>query len=309
MKIFITIVFISIAITGCGLTAVQKQQVSQFATSTESISKLTQDQYISMYEKVVDMERRRLIMRKEVPPASFDLDGGLTSSGIATQISALKALQAYGNVLKNLAVANQSDEISKSATNFLTQFETAMQLDDSQYTLESDKKESIIGIVNIANTWFVENKKKKSIKKIVDAYSSEVSDLASLIRNDITLTGYSLCLEAKDRHDSNVRTGVIDIYCTSADGLKEASKDVLSNKNYSFSEREFAYNSYVISEKVILEVRELSSKGSKLVDNLIKANEKLTKVIESDDYTTDDITDYAKSVQEVVTLTKVLTGK
>jgi len=309
MKKLISIVLLSTAITGCGLTALQKQQVSQFATATEIISQSTQEQFVSMRDKVVDMEKRRLIMRKEVPPSSFDLDGGLSSSGIAIQISTLKALQAYGDVLNKLVLSEQSEEISKAATEFLTQYETAKQLNDSAYSLDQAKKDSIIGIINIANTWFIEDKKKESIKKIVKAYSPEISTLANLIKNDITLTGYSLCIKENDRKENSIKTGVIDIYCTSADGLKEISKDALKNKKYSFSEREFAYNSYVLSEKAILEVNELSKKGSELVSKLIDANEKLTKVVESDDYTTEDIKGYAKQVEELLTLTKVLTGK
>ncbi len=305
----VSILILSAAVSGCALTALQKQQVSQFATATESISQSTQEQFISMRDKVVEMEKARLIMRKEVPPKSFDLDGGLSSSGIATQISTLKALQSYGDVLNKLVLNDQSEAISKAATDFLTQYETAKQLNEPTYSLDQSKKDSIIGIINTANAWFIESEKKKSVKKIVKAYTSEINTLANLIRNDITLTGDSLCIEKVKRKINEIKTGVIDIYCTSADGLKEISKDVLRNKKYSFSEREFAYNSYVLSEKAIQEVRALSKKGNKLVDKLISANKQLTKVIESDSYATDDIKNYAQQVEDLLTLTKVLVGK
>jgi len=305
----VSILILSATVTGCGLTALQKQQVSQFATATESISQSTQEQFISMRDKVVEMEKARLIMRKKVPPKSFDLDGGLSSSGIATQISTLKALQSYGDVLNKLVLNDQSEAISKAATDFLTQYETAKQLNEPTYSLDQSKKDSIIGIINTANSWFIESEKKKSVKKIVKAYTSEINTLANLIRNDITLTGDSLCIEKEKRKRNEIKTGVIDIYCTSADGLKEISKDILRNKKYSFSEREFAYNSYVLSEKAIQEVRALSEKGNKLVDKLISANKQLTKVIESDSYASDDIKNYAKQVEDLLTLTKVLVGK
>lgn len=302
-------VLLCMSITGCGLTALQKQQVSQFATATESISKSTQDQFLSTRDKVIDLEKRRLIMRKQVPPKDFDLDGGLSSSGIATQISTLKALQSYGDILNKLVVNDQSEALSKAATDFLTQYETAKKAENPDYSLDQTKKDSIIGILGIANSWFVENKKKESVKKIVKAYSEDINNLANLIRNDITLTGYSLCIEEDKRKDSAIKTGVIDIYCTSADGLREISKDVLRNQNFSFSEREYAYESFVLSESAIKEVREISAKGEKLVAKLIAANNQLTKVIESDKYQTKEIKEYANQVEELLTLTKVLVGK
>lgn len=308
LRIIYTLI-LSTTLTGCGLTALQKQQVSQFATATESISQSTQKQFTSMRDKVVEMEKARLIMRKEVPPKSFDLDGGLSSSGVATQISTLKALQSYGDVLNKLVSNDQSEAISKAATDFLTQYETAKLLNEPAYSLDQSKKDSIIGIINIANSWFIENEKKKSVKRIVKTYSSEINSLADLIRNDITLTGSSLCIEKGKRKKDNIKTGIIDIYCTSADALKEISKDALRNKKYSFSEREFAYNSYILSEKAIQEVRQLSRKGNDLVDNLINANRQLTKVIESDSYTKDYIKNYANQVEELLTLTNVLIGK
>lgn len=305
----ISTLIISTLVTGCGLTALQKQQVSQFATATESISQSTQEQFISMRDKVVEMEKRRLIMRKKVPPKNFDIDGGLSSSGIATQISTLKALQSYGDVLNKLVLNDQSEVISKAATDFLTQYETAKKLGNISYKIDETKKESIIGVINIANSWLIESKKKESVKKIVEAYFLEINLLADLIKNDITLTGDSLCIKKNERKRNNVKTGVIDIYCTSADALKEISIDTLRNKNHSFSEREYAYNSYILSEKVIQEVRMLSKKSGNLIDMLINANKQLKKVVESDSYTADDIKKYANQVENLLTLTKVLIGK
>jgi hypothetical protein len=300
---------ISVAVSSCGLTPVQKQQVGQFATATESVSTTTQEQFISMRDKVIEMEKRRLIMRKEVPPKDFDLDGGLSSSGIATQIATLKALQSYGDILNKLVLNDQSDAISKAATDFMTQYETARQLNDASYSLEEEKKSAITGILNTANSWFIEHKKKSSLKSIVKTYSTSIESLAALLKNDLVLTGYSLCLIESDKKENQIKTGVIDIYCTSSDGLREISKDVLKNKKYSFSEREFAYNSFVMSEKAVQEVRGLSKNGEKLVNKLIKANNQLSKVIETEEYTAEDIREYANQVEELITLTKILTGK
>ncbi|WP_143068446.1 hypothetical protein [Azotobacter beijerinckii] len=106
---------IALFLTGCGLTPIQKQQVAQFATATESVAKTTQDQFKTTRDKVIELERRRLIMRNEAPPKDFDLDGGLSESGIATQIATLKALQSYGDILNKLATNDQGEAIAKAA--------------------------------------------------------------------------------------------------------------------------------------------------------------------------------------------------
>ena len=309
LKKMVVIMAVATLFSGCGLTPIQKQQVTQFATATESVATSTQENFKSTRDKVIELERRRLIMRNIEPPSSFDIDGGLSAKGIATQIATLKALQSYGDILNKLALNDQAEAISKAATEFLTQYEVARKLNDELFVLDEDKKNAALGIFNIAGAWFVENEKKKHLINIVKSYSAEISNLADLLKNDLSLVGNSLCIDKSKWKDTDIKTGVIDIYCTSADGLKELSTDVLKNRNYSFEERKFAYESYVMSQAAIHEIVMLSAEGAKTVSKLQKANDKLLKVIESDNYTADDIKAFAQQVQELHTLTKVLVGK
>ena len=248
-------------------------------------------------------------MRNEVPPKSFDLDGGLSETGIATQIATLKALQSYGDILNKLATNDQGEAIAKAATNFMTQFEVAKQTQDAAYKIDESKKNAVLGAIGIVSTWFVEKEKKKHIKSIVEAYSKDVGNLAGLLKNDLTLVEDSLCIEESKRKPKNSNTGVIDIYCTSADALSELAADVLKEKNHSFGEREFAYNSYVLAQQAKVEIGTLSGQGDKLVSKLSKANDQILKVVEEDNYTADDIKAFAKQVEELQTHIKVLTGK
>jgi hypothetical protein len=303
--ITLSVIFIS----GCGLTLAQKQQIAQFATATESVSISTQDRLKSTRDKVIDLERRRLIMRNEAPPKKLDIDGGLSATGIATQVATLKALQSYGDVLNKLALNEQSEAISKAATELATQYEAAMKIHDTSYTLDKDKKDAVLGIVNIAGLWFIESEKKKHMKNIVIAYSPEVAKLSKLLINDLTLVEDSLCYDEKKRMERVTKIGVIDIYCTSADALKEKAFDVLTGKGFSFAEREFAYDSYVLAQQAIDEIVIMSDQGGKVVSKLSEANDKLSEIIKSDDYKTEDIKAYAQQVNELQTLTKILIGK
>jgi len=303
------LLIVALSLSGCGLTQIQKQQVAQFATATESVATTTQEQFKNTRDKVIELERRRLIMRNEAPPQSFDLDGGLSEKGIATQIATLKALQSYGDILNKLATNDQSEAIAKAATNFMTQFEAAKQTQDDTYKLDESKKTVVLGAIGIVSTWFVENEKKKHIKPIVEAYSDDVGNLAGLLLNDLTLEESSLCIEESKRKPRISKTGVMDIYCTSADAVSELASDVLLEKKHSYQEREFAYNSYVLAQQAKVEISTLSSQGDKLISILKKANNQLLKVIEDDSYIADDIKAFAKQVEELQTHIKIFTGK
>ncbi len=307
-KTILLLILVSI-LSGCGLTPIQKQQVAQFAAATESVATTTQDQFKSTRDKVIELERRRLIMRKETPPKSLDLDGGLSEAGIASQVGTLKALQAYGDILNKLAANSQGEAIANAATDFMTQFESAKKTQDSTYKLDDSKKNAVLGAVGIVGSWFVESEKKKHIKTIVEAYSKDVGDLSKLLKNDLTLVEDSLCIEESKRKKRVSKTGVIDIYCTSSDAVSELAADVLKDRNYSFVEREFAYNSYVLAQQAKEEISTLSSQGEKVVSKLSTANDQLLKVIEADNYTTDDIKSFAQQVNELQTHIKILTGK
>ncbi|MNM95444.1 hypothetical protein D3C76_733870 [compost metagenome] len=299
----------ALSLSACGLTPTQKQQIAQFSIATESVATITQDQFKNTRDKVIELERRRLIMRNETPPQSFDIDGGLSETGIATQIATLKALQSYGDILNKLATNDQSEAIAKAATNFLTQFESAKQTQNAAYKIDDEQRNAVLGVIDIASSWYVEGEKKKHIKSIVEAYSKDVGNLADILKNDLTLVEDSLCIPEEKRKPAVSKAGVMDIYCTSADAVSELAGDVLKEENHSYQEREFAYNSYVLAKQAKAEISTLSSQGGGLTSKLSKANDHLLKVIESDDYTADDIKAFAKQVEELQTHIKVLSGE
>ncbi|MCL1038172.1 hypothetical protein L2750_13550 [Shewanella submarina] len=296
-------------LSGCGLTPLQKQQVAQFATATESVATTTQDRFKAARDKVMELERRRLIMRNEEPPKSFDIDGGLSAEGIASQIATLKALQSYGDVLNKLASNDQGEAITKAATDFLTQFEAAKQVQDAMYKLDDNKKTAVLGVVGIVGTWFVESEKKKKIRPIIEAYSEDIGKLAALLKNDLTLVEDSLCIEESKRKSRISATGVMDIYCTSADAVGELASDLLKEPNHSYNEREFAYDSYILAQTAKVEISILSAQGDKLVEKLTKANDQLLGVIKEDKFTADEIKAFAKQVEELNNHIAVLAGK
>lgn len=309
MKIYRAVpVILFLMIYGCGLTPLQKQQVTQFAAATESVAKTTQDRFKTARDKVIELERRRLIMRNEEPPTWFDIDGGLSAEGIATQMATLKALQSYGDVLNKLASNDQGNAITKAATTFLIQFEAAKQNQDAAYELDDNKKASISGVVGLVGNWFVEIEKKKKIRSIVEAYSEDIGRLAALLRNDLTLVENSLCIEASHRRSKVSSAGVMDIYCTSADAVRELAADVLKEPNHFYDERAFAYDSYILAQTSKTEITMLSAQGGELIEKLMKANDQLLSVIKEDKFTADEIRAFSRQVEELDNHMKVIAG-
>ncbi len=306
LKKIATIITVAILMSSCGLTPIQKQQVAQFATATELVSISTQENFKSMRDKVIEMQKRRSIIRNVVPTKTF-LEDGIKTQNIAIRIEALKALQSYGNILNKLALNNQTEEISKAATEFLSQYESTIKLGGGgSFILSEVQKNVILEIINIASFWFVEEEKKKHIKNIVMSFASETLKLAKLLENDLILASGSLCNNPEMNIETSEANGMIDIYCAVAYGLEKASL-VAIKQCHSFEERKFAYESYVVSLQAKKSILILSAEGSRIIAKFKKANAQLLKVIKYDNYTADDIKSFARQVQELLTLTKLIT--
>lgn len=305
-KTFASALFLCSSLSGCGLTSLQKQEVTQFATATESISDISITQFKSTRDKIIELERRRLILRAGSPPKTPLLDAGLTAEGVAKQISALNALKAYGKVLEELASNDQGEAISASASNLATQFEAAKKAQDSNYSLDEKKKAAVVNSFQVAGSWFTEAKKKEYLKKIIDAYHDEVVVFATAMRNDLVLDENSLCIPENNRKPPTNNSGIIDIYCTSALALDQVASSVLLDTGHTKSDREFSYNSYFLAQQALAEITPISKQGEEVIKKLLTANSKLENIIENDKYTQNDVKAYYQQVNEIRTIINVM---
>ena len=307
IKIF-SILSLLVLLTGCGLSPHQKQHVSQFAYATERVSRSTQHQFKMTRTNILEIEKRRLIMRNVAPPTTLDLDGGLSATGLATQLETLQALGAYGEILYALSSHAEVEQITKATADFVSHYENVNKRYDFSEALSEDKKDALLKLVGIGSSWFTEGKKKVSLTAIIHSYTPEIKKLAALLKNDLILKENSLCLANENRKTTTtIKTGVIDHYCTSAKSLKQLASSHLRRKGLTFAQRQFAYESYVMALSAIEEVRLMSIIGAQTIESLIKANDSLVKVIEQDEFKTQDIKAYAEQVNELTTLANVLT--
>ncbi|MDP1573273.1 MAG: hypothetical protein Q8M09_20015, partial [Pseudomonadota bacterium] len=97
-------------------------------------------------------------------------------------------------------------------------------------------------------------------------------------------------------------------YEATARRLKNASMRLVNEgPKYSVLERDRAVQTLVLSEGAIIHAHEISKKGKATIASLKKANAELSKIIKDDTYSTGDIKEYAKQLQELVNMYQVLT--
>ena len=103
-------------------------------------------------------------------------------------------------------------------------------------------------------------------------------------------------------------SGYLKAYDTTAKKLKNAViKLVNAGNKYTVLERYRAVHAFAMAEIAINTSTELGKKAKKTIASLKKANAELVQVIEEEKYSTDDIKEYAKQIQEFVNIYQVLT--
>ena len=338
MKEMIIGVLLVVLLTGCGMTAKQKQQITKFGEATEKISKLAERHFIDVRHDVINLQTEISILSDKNSAKKIDIDAALDLNDIAIRVAAVRALGRYGELLNALANADQTESIKNAATRAVAEFESAFNKDYSEA-----EKNAITDAVSILGQWIVEDKKKEAIIQIVSLHTVTIDKLASLLYRDLTVQKNSNChpkerdkLAGKLTSDREYppqlptegkATGVLDIYCDSAKDLKRIAIWYINECPQNPDERpqlpkpsgnlcptrrlelrDYALQAWSHADQVQVSVWQLAQKGKNVRDQLITANQDLVNILESEDYSTDDIKNYAKNIKELVDLTAIITG-
>jgi len=324
---------LGLLLAGCGMTRGQKAQISEFATSTSTAVDASVEQMISIRAQVIEIHKERIIMGDLQVTDKADLDKTLEADKVAKQVAAMRLLQDYANSLNALATNDQSEAISKSVTHLATSAAAATNAyknEANMITVSDEQKKAAAGIAATIGGWYIEKQKKEAIKTIVDKYSPLVAKLAEVIEQDLSLIGNSPCwpefrggaaLGTKPINDKK-KSGTLDIFCTQADSLREHSLELLRcpviyqkghNSAYcatvTTAIRERALNDYLKMNHDMDDVASFSKKAAELIQKMHVANSQLSKVLEDDKFTADDIKAHATAIKELVTMIEVLAAK
>lgn len=287
-RTFYLLLFVFV-LSGCGMTAVQKQQVAQFGSATEAMGSFAETELVQMREEVIQMNTEEWILNSKKTDLNIELDKPLRLEPTLKRVAAAKALKSYGSLLNKLATADQTASMKKAANDLVVNFSSAL---DQELT--DPQKDAATGlIVSLGNMW-IEKMKKDAVKQIVDTYKNDVDKVADLLLQDFSAD----------------EDGYIKGYIAVAGDLKNTANESLTQGLHtSFVERERAFQSYVTAKKATQKAQEIDKKAKTVIANLKKANAKLAEVMNKDNYTSEDIKAYAKSIQELVNLVQILTNK
>jgi len=278
-----------VLLSGCGMTAVQKQQVAQFGRATEAMGTVAETELVQIRQEIIQMNTENLILDSKQNDTKIELDKPVSPESALKRVAAAKALKAYGSLLNQLAIADRTEGIKKAAGDLVDNFDSAL-----DQGLTAEQKEAASGLlVSLSNMW-IEKMKKDSVKQIVTKYKNAVDKVADLLSPDFLAQG----------------NGYLGGYTLVAGRLRNTAIGVLTQGQHpGFAERERALQAYVTAEKAIQKANEIDRKAQKAIEDLKKSNARLSEVIMNESYTTEDIKSYARSIQELVTMAQILTNK
>lgn len=272
----------------CGLTSSQILKTQSFGTATANIGKLGEEEFVNIRNGIIEMNTELISIDNTKTADSLQLDKPTYAESTSKRVAASKALKLYGELLSKLVSEDRAENLQKAANSLLDNTSAALGKD-----LSDDKKSAINKIIVGLGSFLIEKKKADATKEIVLAYQQPVNELADLLSEDFSLEENSL--------------GYLRAYEVTAKRLKNASiRLVNAGDKFTVLERDRAVHAYVLSENAITRSKELSNKANKSIDSLKKANIELVKVISNQKYSTDDIKNYAKQIQELINMYQVL---
>lgn len=275
-------------LSGCGLTGNQIVKTQSFGAATANIGKLGEEEFVNIRNGIIEMNKELVSIDNTKTADSLVFDKPTYAEPTSKRVAASKALKLYGELLTKLVSEDRSENLQKAANSLIDNTSTALEKD-----LSVETKGAINKIIVGLGSFWVEKKKADAAKEIISAYQQPVADLADLLNEDFSLEDNSL--------------GYLKAYETTAKRLKTASmKLVNAGDKYTVLERDRAVHAFVLSEMAIMRSKELSNKAKKSIFGLKKANTELVKVMNDKEYSTDDIKNYARQIQELVNMYQVL---
>lgn len=277
-----------VLLTGCGLTSNQIVKTQSFGAATANIGKLGEEEFVNIRNGIIEMNKELVSIDNTKMSDSLVFDKPTFAEPTSKRIAASKALKLYGELLTKLVSEDRSENLQKAANSLLDNTSAALEKD-----LSDEKKGALNKIIVGLGSFWVENKKSDAVKEIISAYQQTVNELADLLSADFALDDNSL--------------GYLKAYETTAKRLKNASMRLVNaGDKYTVLERDRAVHALVLAEVAITRSNELSNKAKKSIEGLKKANTELVKVMNNQQYNTDDIKSYAKQIQELVNMYQVL---
>lgn len=315
-----TVILLCILFTGCGLTAQQRSQVTDFSRNAATSAEFASDQLKSIRDQVKALQAARYKVDHSL--FCFDdnhgmcvisTDRGLLDAGLQQRITAVAALESYSTSLSKLLKADTSEDISEAAAGLSASYSDASDA-LSGTSLDEDNKEALSGLVAVIGNWVSDREKAKAIKEIVPAYSESITKLTTLMQGDFTVQYNSPCRpEFRDgrradapREGPDKKAGIVDVYCQAGWATKRAALAIIENPSMPHVRRQDAVEAYFLADESLLTGYVISEKMAGLLERLNEAHQQLILVLKDSKYKTEDIKSFGKEVRDLTRSIKTL---
>ena len=182
---------LSIAISGCGLTAAQRAAIGQFSRATSAIGEMTSDELARMRDGTIHANTSTLVIIGQDLPARGEatprtalitpatVERQFTIETVSRVRHAAKALETYGGLIQALVEDTQADELHGAAGAFITNLKTVPGV-----SLQDKEADAITEAVYAIGRMFVEMKKEQAVKTIVPAAAPHLNTITGLLAGE-----------------------------------------------------------------------------------------------------------------------------
>lgn len=165
-------------LSGCGLTVPQKAALDHFASATHDFSTIAQTEFQKSRQDVIEMNRYRFELGDpRVKPT--ELDQLLTRDRAETRVRALQALEDYAVLLRKLVGVVPEGELLEASNSFVTNLRTIKGL-----SFSDQQAEGIGKAVAAVGGLYVEHKRARAIREVVDTANEPIVTVIDLVKRD-----------------------------------------------------------------------------------------------------------------------------
>lgn len=279
-----------LAVSACGLTTSQKDAIGQFSRASTTFGATTSAELIEMRSTVIELNTYVLALDPTKLRDRDKLDAAFSTDRVSARVRAANVIRTYGELLTAIVSDTQEKELQAASGNF-TQSVRGLDADRAKI---SDKELDGVGqvVAAIGGLW-VEHKKANALKEIVPRAHPQVAELGRLFQSEFDPATGALARNFE-------ATGQLAI--RASDGVLDESRSTMTDRTLAATAQRRGLET---SRKANALFPSLSVGATQMVE----AHFRLVEGLSKDRFSIDDIKNFTKTVQQLVSTAKVLGDK
>lgn len=280
--------FLCIFLSGCAITAKQKDATETFGLATERVGRIGEEEFIAIRDGIIRMNEALIVLDRSKTSLGLPFDDPAQAEATALRVSTCKSLRMYGDLLMRLASDDRSQFVRRSALSFMDSVSETLGAD-----LTVAQEQAVNDIVVGFDTYWTEKKKAKAIRDVVLAYEEVINSLADRLLADLSLhTSASSSLRA---------------YEAKALQLQSAAGPIIdAGSQHDLKERKKAVEAYFMAENARIRAQQIGTRIHVSILTLKKLNAEIASGLRGNSCNLQDIKEYGRQIQKISNLQQVL---